>query len=128
MKTSRREFIKLTGIIGGGLVVGFHLPGRAAADNASLNAYVQIRRDNTVIIAAKNPEVGQGVKTSLPMIVAEELDVEWDQVEVVQSAIDFAQYGPQFAGGSRSIPDNWMVLRQAGATARAMLVQAAAEQ
>jgi len=126
MTTSRREFIKLSGVVGGGLVVGFHLSGRASADQARLNAYVQIRSDDTVIIAAKNPEIGQGVKTSLPMIVAEELDVEWGQVEVVQSIIDATQYGPQHAVGSRSIASNWMVLREAGATARAMLVQVAA--
>ena len=128
MKTSRREFIQLSGVVGGGLVIGFHLSGRAGADLASLNAYVQIKPDNTVIIAAKNPEVGQGVKTSLPMIVAEELDVEWKQVRVIQSEINAALYGAQYAGGSRSIPSNWDTLRQAGAAARSMLVQAAAEQ
>ncbi|MCZ6831603.1 MAG: molybdopterin-dependent oxidoreductase, partial [Gammaproteobacteria bacterium] len=128
MKTSRREFIQLTGVVGGGLVIGFHLPGRAGTDVSSLNAYVQVLPDNRVIIAAKNPEVGQGVKTSLPMIVAEELDVDWQQVEVIQSEINKELYGRQYAGGSRSIPSNWKVLREAGATARSMLVQAAAEQ
>jgi isoquinoline 1-oxidoreductase beta subunit len=128
MNTSRRDFIKLTGIAGGGLVIGFHLP-QAAGSSASntLNAYVQILPDNSIIIAAKNPEIGQGVKTSLPMLVAEELDVDWAQVQVIQSAINRDLYGAQYAGGSRSIPDNWMRLREAGATARAMLVQAAAE-
>ena len=132
MKTSRREFIKLSGITGGGLVIGFHLPGAiaatAATESEALNAYVQIKADNSIIIAAKNPEIGQGVKTSLPMLVAEELDVDWAQVQVVQSAINRELYGRQYAGGSRSIPENWMRLRQAGATARAMLVQAAARQ
>jgi isoquinoline 1-oxidoreductase beta subunit len=132
MNTSRREFLKLTGITGGGLVIGFYLPAANAASpaatSAALNAYVQIKADNSIIIAAKNPEVGQGVKTSLPMIVAEELDVDWAQVQVIQSAINKDMYGAQYAGGSRSIPDNWMRLRQAGATARAMLVQAAAQQ
>ena len=128
MKTSRREFIKLTGIAGGGLVLGLHLPGSAGAGVSSLNAYVQIRPDNRVIIAAKNPEIGQGVKTSLPMIVAEELDVDWEQVEVIQSEINRDLYGGQFAGGSRSVASNWQRLREAGATARAMLVQAAAKQ
>ncbi|MBT4520474.1 MAG: xanthine dehydrogenase family protein molybdopterin-binding subunit [Halieaceae bacterium] len=128
MNTSRREFIKLTGVVGGGLVIGFHLPTGAETKAASLNAYVQIRPDNTIIIAAKNPELGQGVKTALPMIVAEELDVEWAQVEVIQSAVDYLRYGSQFAWGSHSVPDNWIVLRRVGASARAMLVQAAARQ
>ncbi|WP_339672385.1 molybdopterin cofactor-binding domain-containing protein [Dasania marina] len=127
---SRRQLIKLMGIAGGGLTLGFHLQGKAntAAASASLNAYVQVLADNSVVIAAKNPEIGQGVKTSLPMIVAEELDVSWQQVQVIQASIDQALYGAQFAGGSRSVASNWDVLRQAGATARAMLVQAAAEQ
>jgi isoquinoline 1-oxidoreductase beta subunit len=128
MKTSRREFLKLSGIAGGGLVLGFHLPGANARSSDGLNAYIQVLSDNRVIIAAKNPEVGQGVKTSLPMLVAEELDVDWEQVDVVQSTISKELYGRQVAGGSRSIPSSWMLLRRAGASARAMLVQAAAEQ
>jgi isoquinoline 1-oxidoreductase beta subunit len=129
MSTSRRDFLKISGVAGGGLVLGFSLPlrggpGRAAGE---LNAYVQVRPDNVVVIAAKNPEVGQGVKTSLPMIIAEELDADWAQVSVVQSDIDAERYGRQAAGGSRSIPHSWDSLRQAGATARAMLVQAAAD-
>ncbi len=132
---SRRGFIKLTGLAGGGLVLALSLgpaakkvfaqPSGAAAFNA--NPYVQIQPDGKVVLFAKNPEVGQGVKTSLPLIVAEELDADWTQVEVRQSVIDAALYGPQFAGGSLSIPMNFDVLRRAGATARAMLVAAAAK-
>lgn len=130
---NRRSFFKLSGIAGGGLVLGFQLGhvSRAKAQNAAeqlSNAYVQIRPDGKVTIMASNPEVGQGVKTAMPMIVAEELDVAWSDVEVVQSEIDAARYGRQAAGGSRSIPSTWMPLRQAGATARAMLVSAAAIQ
>ena len=90
------------------------------------NAFVQVRPDNTVVIYSKNPDVGQGVKTSMPMIVAEELDVDWSQVEVAQADIDQARYGAQIAGGSTSIPSNWNSLRQAGASARERLKEAAA--
>ena len=102
---------------------------RAAERRAAFDAnpYVQIQPDGKIVLFAKNPEVGQGVKTSLPMIVAEELDADWQQVEIRQSVIDAALYGPQFAGGSLSIPMNYDNLRRAGATARAMLVAAAAK-
>jgi isoquinoline 1-oxidoreductase beta subunit len=134
---SRRSFIKITGLAGGGLVLAMSMgPGarqalaqtKSPAEAASLNPYVQIRPDNTVVLYAKNPEVGQGVKTSLPMIVAEELDADWQKVEVRQAVIDAKLYGPQVAGGSTSTPTNWDPLRKAGATARAMLVAAAAKQ
>jgi isoquinoline 1-oxidoreductase beta subunit len=133
---SRRGFIKLTGLAGGGLVLAVSLPQGArravAQPSASgaafdVNPYVQIQPDGKVVLFAKNPEVGQGVKTSLPMIVAEELDVDWQSVEIRQSEIDAERYGPQFAGGSLSIPMNYDSLRRAGATARAMLVAAAAQ-
>lgn len=129
---SRRRFIKITGAAGGGLVLAFSLgpvAKRALAKGESaqvFNAYVQIAPDGSVVLFAKNPEIGQGVKTSLPMIVAEELDADWSKVRVEQAPIDKAKYGPQFAGGSTSIPLNWDTLRKAGATARAMLVSAAA--
>jgi isoquinoline 1-oxidoreductase beta subunit len=132
---SRRGFIKLTGFAGGGLVLAMSLsttarkafaqPSGSAAFDA--NPYVQIQSDGKIVLFAKNPDVGQGVKTSLPMIVAEELDAAWKDVEVRQSIIDAALYGPQFAGGSLSIPMNYDTLRRAGATARAMLVAAAAK-
>jgi isoquinoline 1-oxidoreductase beta subunit len=132
---SRRGFIKLTGLAGGGLVLAAALPQgarRALAQPSGgtpfdANPYVQIEPTGRVVLFAKNPEVGQGVKTSLPMIVAEELDVDWLDVEIRQSEIDASRYGPQFAGGSLSIPMNYDTLRRAGATARAMLVAAAAK-
>ena len=133
----RRRFIKLSGLAGGGLALAFYLGGRSTASAAhhegdgandfSPNAYVQINTDGTVIIAAKNPEVGQGVKTFLPMIVAEELEVPWKSVRVMQSDISWEKFGAQFAGGSQSTPQNWTPLRQAGAVARTMLVTAAAQ-
>jgi isoquinoline 1-oxidoreductase beta subunit len=130
----RRSFLKLTGMAGGGLVLAFHvgdknvaLANTDAVGSFAPNAYVRITRDNTVVLFNKNPEIGQGVKTSLPMILAEELDADWATVKAEQSAIG-PQYGMQMAGGSRSIPSNWDTLRKAGATARAMLVAAAAQQ
>jgi isoquinoline 1-oxidoreductase subunit beta len=132
---SRRGFIKLTGLAGGGLVLAMALSTTArkataqpsGAANFDANPYVQIQPNGKIVLFAKNPDVGQGVKTSLPMIVAEELDAAWADVEVRQSVIDAALYGPQFAGGSLSIPMNYDSLRRAGATARAMLVAAAAK-
>ena len=128
-KVGRRQFLKLTGLVGGGLMLSFSTGtvGRASAQSAPLqpNGFLRIDEDG-ILLFAKNPEIGQGVKTSLPMIVAEELDAAWDDVRVEQSPIDAGAYGPQFAGGSLSIPMNWDRLRRAGAVARAMLVGAAA--
>ena len=131
-KIGRREFLKWTGVAGGGLMLGLHARGANATTQArdssqaafAPNAYVQIA-DGEIVIYAPNPEIGQGVKTSLPMIVAEEMDAKWSDVRVVQSPIGPA-YGDQVAGGSRSIPSTWNALRQAGGIARAMLVSAAA--
>ncbi|MDE0349854.1 MAG: molybdopterin-dependent oxidoreductase [Gammaproteobacteria bacterium] len=124
-KIGRREFLKLTGLVGGGLMLSF-TGLRAAATGGALHPNGFLRIDSEgITLYAKNPEIGQGVKTSLPMIVAEELDAAWEDVEVVQSPIDAATYGPQVAGGSNSIRVNWDLLRTAGATARAMLVGAA---
>ena len=134
-RLDRRRFLKLTGAAGGGLMLGLHLGGREAAasatpgtdaDSFEPGVYLKIA-DGEIVIFAPNPEVGQGVKTSLPMLVAEELDAAWPDVRVEQSPIDADRYGRQFAGGSRSIPDRWEGLRRAGASARAMLVAAAAQ-
>ena len=132
----RRSFLRLTGLAGGGLMLAVQFgcsresTETAPADQPDAapftpNAYVQITEDS-ILIHAPNPEVGQGVKTSMPMIVAEELDADWNDVTVVQSDIDDARYGRQFAGGSMSVPQNWERLRRAGAVAREMLVAAAA--
>ena len=125
-KIDRRQFLKFTGVVGSGLILSF-TGLRAGAGSAALRPNGFLRIDaGGITLFAKNPEIGQGVKTSLPMIVAEELDAAWEDVQVVQAPVDEATYGRQSAGGSTSIPLNWDLLRQAGATARAMLVGAAA--
>lgn len=133
----RRQFLKLAGVVGGGLVLGFLLgaPSRSeAAEPAASgdtpfqpNAFVQIRPDGRIILAAHSPEAGQGVKTTLPMLIAEELEVPWEAVTVEQSAISAERFGRQVAGGSGAVPDAWWRLRLAGATARVMLIAAAAQ-
>lgn len=132
-KLSRRTVLNIGAGATGGLLLGFSIGGGAREAHAARgdfepNAFLSIKPNGRITIMAKNPEIGQGVKTSLPMIVAEELDAAWADVDVEQSAIDQERFGVQFAGGSRSTPTNWTPLRQAGATARAMLVEAAARQ
>ena len=128
---SRRKFIKLTGVAGGGLVLAFTLTpkfkGAAAKEampknmGADLNAYVQVRPDGKIRIYSKNPEIGQGIKTGLPLIIAEELDASWSDV-VVENAPVAPRFGGQFAGGSLSTPMNFQPMRVAGATAALGLV------
>jgi len=142
---SRRAFMKMLGLSGGGLALAFYFgcseTDAAAPDTSSAasalfkaNAYVEIYPDdaaqfaNTIVVYSKGPEIGQGIKTAFALIIAEELDADWQQVHVEQAAINPALYGNQGAGGSTSIPNNWDVLRQAGAAARAMLISAAARE
>lgn len=134
MTTDRREFIRVSASAAGGMLVTMAIPQIAfprgergqRAQPATLNAFVEIAPDGIVTIAAKNPEIGQGVKTSLPVLVAEELDADWRMVRVRQANLD-AKYGSgQFAGGSGAISSNWMPMRQLGASVRAMLIAEAA--
>ena len=129
----RRSFLKFAAFTGGGLVLAFHLDTRSAQaadghESTELNAFVRVAPDNTVTVFSKGPEIGQGIKTAFGLIIAEELDADWNTVKVEQAAINPKVYGYQGAGGSTSIPRGWDQLRQAGATARAMLVSAAATQ
>jgi isoquinoline 1-oxidoreductase subunit beta len=126
---SRRAFLKASLALGGGLMLHAVLPRAAMADEApaaALNAYIRIAPDGIVTILSKNPEIGQGIKTMLPMVIAEELDVDWDQVRVEQAPLDAGKFGRQFAGGSRATPMNYDPLRRVGAAGRQMLVAAAA--
>ena len=132
VKLDRRSFLKLTGMAGGGLVLAFSMTPRtgAAAEAAggefAPNAFLNISHKGVVTLYNKGPEIGQGIKTAFPLIIAEELDARWGDVKVLQAPVNPKVYGRQSAGGSRSIPDSWGQLRRAGAVARSMLVSAAA--
>jgi isoquinoline 1-oxidoreductase subunit beta len=143
---TRREFLRLTTLAGSGLTLGIVLPGCAktgggsSADAGAAAAplsmpFVRIAPDNTVTVISKHLEAGQGVWTGLPAIVAEELDAAWEQMRVESAPAEVPQYGNlalggkvQATGGSTATANSWQQLRQAGATARAMLVAAAAQE
>jgi isoquinoline 1-oxidoreductase beta subunit len=131
---SRRAFLRAGVAVGGGLLLEFSLagalraaPASAAQSGVALNDYVRISSDGLVTIMSKNPEIGQGIKTMLPMLIAEELDVEWRNVRIEQALSDPARYGRQIAGGSRATPLHWEPLRRVGAAGRQMLMSAAAQ-
>src|ERR1700690_68563 len=130
---SRRAFLRAGVAVGGGLLLDFSLPrtlsARANSPTAesTLNAFVQISNEGIVTIISKNPEIGQGIKTMLPMLIAEELDVDWGDVRIEQALSDPSKYGVQFSGGSRATPLNWDALRRVGAAGRQMLMSAAAQ-
>jgi isoquinoline 1-oxidoreductase beta subunit len=135
MMTTRRELLLSLGASTAGAMVlgfGFTNRGRAAAASAaaqpaaSLGAYVMIETDGTVTLMARNPEMGQGAKTLLPMLIAEELDADWSRVKIEYAPADAKRFTSQYAGGSMSVPDNWEPMRRVGAAGRAVLVQAAA--
>ena len=134
---SRRNFLKTSVLASGGMLIGFNFlqackpEAKMPVDIASLNfndfnAFIKISDEGYVTIYSPNPEIGQGVKTSMPMIIAEELDVEWNKVNVAQGALDTKNFTRQVAGGSQSIRQGWDALRQTGATAKQMLINAAA--
>ena len=125
MQLSRRTLLRASVLTGGGLMLSATIPGiaRAAtgsAKAASLNAFVTIAPDGMITIVGKNPEIGQGIKTMLPMLIAEELDVDWTAVTAKQADGDQGVFGGQVAGGSFATPQNYLPMRQIGAAARAM--------
>lgn len=134
---SRRNFLKTSVLAGGGMLIGFNLLSACRPEAIvpvdisklnfnDFNAFIKISEEGYVTIFSPNPEIGQGVKTSMPMIIAEELDVSWDKVSVAQGLYDPVNYQRQVAGGSQSIRFGWDALRQTGATTKQMLVNAAA--
>ncbi len=129
MTVDRRSFLKVTTLAGGGILLGrFETVAEAAAEATfSPNPFIRIGADGVVTLISKNPEIGQGVKTMLPMLVAEELEVDWKSIRVEQADADEAKYGSQVAGGSTATPNHWEPMRQMGAAGREMLVKAAAE-
>ena len=136
-KIGRRSFIKSSLISGGGMMIGFNWLMSCDMTESKiktlpkewfdLNGFIKIGENGLVTIMSPNPEIGQNIKTSMPMIVAEELDVNWDDVIVEQAPLNTNIFKRQVAGGSQSIRQGWESLRIAGATAKAMLINAAAE-
>jgi len=122
---SRRDFMHISGTALGGLLISLHVPrnahGQSQSAGAQVSVFIRIEPDDRVIIGARGCEIGQGVKTSLPMLIAEELDAAWEQVTVEQLPLGLQaadtppgvrwKYGPQFAGGSTNVPTAWQDLR-----------------
>jgi isoquinoline 1-oxidoreductase beta subunit len=135
--SSRRQFLKIGAAVGGGLLIGFQVAGRralaaAAAGDAEFvpNAFIRIGSDDSVTLFCNKSEMGQGVYTSLPMLVAEELEADWRRIRVEAAPVapeyNHPEYGMQFTGGSMSIASEWERLRRAGAVGRELLIATAA--
>lgn len=131
---NRRTFLKATALAGGGFMLGLYPKGETAFAQGRGMAppplvpmdFVRIAPNGIVTITSKNMEIGQNVLNTLPMLIAEELDVDWKDVKIVRADAD-NKYGPQFTGGSTATPMNWDPMRQVGAAARQMLIAAAAQ-
>jgi len=137
-KLNRRNFLQVSALGGGGLLIGMYAgtetllaqgrgKGAPPPPPVKPSDYIKIAPDGTVTIMAKNPEVGQGVKTMIPMLIAEELDVDWKQVKLENTDFDDTKYFSQFAGGSFATPQNWTPMRQVGAGGRKLMLMAAAK-
>src|SRR6266852_163614 len=126
---SRREFLAAGAAAGAGLVIGFYLPHASSGTQATFapNAYLKIAPDGKITVMLTRSEMGQGVSTSLPMILAEELEADWKQITIEQAGAS-TLYGDQSTGGSASVRTTWDPMRKAGAQAREMLISAAAQE
>jgi isoquinoline 1-oxidoreductase subunit beta len=133
MRIDRRSFLKVSAFGGGGVLLGLHAPNVKAQGRGGPQVlpdphlFIRVAADGAVTIVAKNPELGQGVKNMLPMLIAEELDVDWKSVKIEQADFDTTKYNGQSAGGSTATPSNWTPMRQVGAAGRALFVTAAAQ-
>ena len=138
MMLDRRSFLRVTALVGGGVMLTTYLdpleaigvvqpPGAPPAPAILPSNFIKIGADGVVTIISKNPEVGQGIKTSLPMLIAEELEVDWKSVKIEQAPYDPTKYTRQVAGGSTATPGHWDDLRRVGAAGKAMMISAAAQ-
>ncbi len=133
MRVSRRSFLHVTALSGGAMMLGVYAgdPQKVAAQGPpppfDAKAFIKISPDGTITLVSRNPEIGQGIKNMLPMLIAEELEVDWKSVKVEQADFD-PKYGLQTTGGSRAASNNWVPMRQVGAAGRQMLIAAAAKQ
>src|ERR1700682_1855007 len=126
----RRSFLRVSAIAGGGLLLSTYIdpklfgqsPQGPPPANLMPNAFIRIAPDGIVTITAKNPEIGQGIKTMLPMLIAEELDVDWKDVRTEQADVDYVKYGLQVAGGSTATPNNWEPISRVWGAGRPILV------
>jgi isoquinoline 1-oxidoreductase subunit beta len=129
VRLSRRRFLEVSATAAGGLMIAVYAPARGASSQANEafapSGFIRIDPDNAVTLWAKCPDMGQGVKTALPLLVAEELEADWPRVRVEQADLNTKLFGGQGSGGSDNIPSEWDALRRAGAAAREMLVAAA---
>src|SRR5664279_939645 len=133
MRLNRRSFLQLTALAGGGLALGLYRPPLAAAQEPEAppdlppQAFIHIAPDGVVTIMARASESGQGMRNMLPMLIAEELDVDWKDVRVQQADLNEKIYGMQFSGGSANTPMGWEPMRRVGAAGRQLLITAAAQ-
>jgi len=131
---NRRSFLKASALTGGGFLLELSLPASLLGEelgtlvgSKELNAYIKIASDGQITIYSATPEMGQGIKTTLPMVIAEEMGAKWEDVVVLDAPIDPKKFGMQGAGGSTSVPRNFDIMRRMGASAREMLISAASK-
>jgi len=133
MRINRRSFLQLTALAGGGLALDLYRTSFAAAQSPETppdltpQAFIHIAADGVVTIMARASESGQGMRNMLPMLIAEELDVDWKDVRVQQAELNEKIYGHQFSGGSANTPQGWEPMRRVGAAGRQLLITAATQ-